>query len=431
MRGKFSASCLVMLVLAASTGIRDAAAQVAVTPESAHNLSHLQSLLDYARVQNPEVMAMRLEAGAVQERVLPAGSLADPQLRLELQDISRLGEQNPSVFPGRVGSTKYTLMQALPWSGKRDLKRQIASAEAGAALGGVELAWQNLAAQIKVAYVQWFSVTRNEVVAREILDLMERLEKIAQLRYAHGLAMQQDVIRAQLEQTAMRNELIMLTNDAAMLHLKLNTLLGRSVDAALPAPTALPALPAAAKLDRGALWQRVSARNPQLLLEDARLQGAEKSRDLTLKNRYPDFTVGVSPIQSRRSIREWELMFEVNLPLQQASRRSMERESDAMLSAARTRKRAIAQIVLGELAENLLGLESARQIELQLSQRLLPQAEASFASALGSYENGKLDFATLLEAQQQIRQARQSQIKAQIDAQLRLVAIEKLLGEDL
>jgi hypothetical protein len=47
----------------------------------------------------------------------------------------------------------------------------------------------------------------NERLTREILDLMIRLEKIAQVplcrRPGHA---QQDVIRAQVEQTTMRNE---------------------------------------------------------------------------------------------------------------------------------------------------------------------------------------------------------------------------------
>jgi len=60
-----------------------------------------------------------------------------------------------------------------------------------------------------------------------------------------------------------------------------------------------------------------------------------------------------------------------------------------------------------------------------------PQAQLTFSSALASYENGKLDFATLLDAQRQIRQAKQSQIKAQLEAQMRLAEIEKLLGEEL
>jgi outer membrane protein TolC len=62
---------------------------------------------------------------------------------------------------------------------------------------------------------------------------------------------------------------------------------------------------------------------------------------------------------------------------------------------------------------------------------LLPQAEIAFKAALAGYETGKLDFATLLEGQRQIRQARLDRLRAQAEAQLRLAEIERLLGEDL
>ena len=109
----------------------------------------------------------------------------------------------------------------------------------------------------------------------------------------------------------------------------------------------------------------------------------------------------------------------------------MERESQAMLSAAQSRKEAVANQVLSELAENLAGFETAQRSAMLAAGSLLPQAELTFSSALASYENGKVDFATLLDAQRQIRQARQTRIKAQFEAQMRLAEIEKLIGEDL
>ena len=124
-------------------------------------------------------------------------------------------------------------------------------------------------------------------------------------------------------------------------------------------------------------------------------------------------------------------MLEVNIPLQQAPRRAMEREAEAMLAAARSRREATANQVLADLAENLAGIDAAQRTEALATGSLLPQAELTFSSALASYENGKLDFATLLDAQRQIRQAKQSRIKAQFEGQMRLAEIEKLLGEDL
>ena len=41
----------------------------------------LESLLTYARDRNPEIAAMRFEADAAGERVVPAGALPDPKFR--------------------------------------------------------------------------------------------------------------------------------------------------------------------------------------------------------------------------------------------------------------------------------------------------------------------------------------------------------------
>lgn len=393
--------------------------------------SSAESLLDFAREKNPEYAALRFEADAASERVTPAGALPDPKFRIELRDITRMGEQNASLSPSRVGSTQYLLMQDLPWYGKRDLKREIAEFEADGAKGKAMGSWSELAAKIKTAHAQRYYLQRNEKLTREILDLISRLEKVAQVRYAGGLAAQQDVIRAQIEQTGMRNELIALATERHHWHARLNALLGRPAAAPFAEALTLRLLPAPARLDYATLEERVRSRNPLLFAEESRIKAAEKNRDLAYRNRYPDFTVGLSPIQYQSSVKEWELMVELNIPLQQSSRRAQERESEAMLSAARSRKEAAANQLLGELAENLAAIEAARQTELLASGSLLPQAELTLRSALAGYENGKIDFATLLDAQRQIRQARQNQIKAQAEGQMRLAEIERLLGEDL
>jgi outer membrane protein TolC len=322
-------------------------------------------------------------------------------------------------------------MQDVPWFGKRDLKREIAELEAEGAQGRAMGSWAELSARIKAAYAQLYYVHRNERLTREILDLMTRLEKIAQVRYAGGLSAQQDAIRAQVEQTGMKAELIALENERRQLQVRMNALLARSADAPLAEPMQLRPLPAAERLGFAALAERVRARNPQLFTEGARIRSAEKSRELAYKNRYPDFTFGVSPIQYQNAVKEWELMLELNLPLQQATRRAQERESEAMLSATRTRAAAASNQVLAELAEHLAGIDAARRSEALTASSLLPQADITFRAALAGYENGQIDFATLLDAQRQIRQARLSRIRAEVEAQVRLAEIERLLGEDL
>jgi len=391
----------------------------------------VESFLAVAKEQNPEFSSMRQEAQAASERIAPAGALPDPKFRVELMDITKMGEQDPTILPGNVGSTRYTFMQDIPWMGKRDLKRDIAALEADAAKGRAQGTWSELASRIKTNFAQFYYLHQSERLTQEILDLMKRLEQVAQARYASGLVPQQDVVRAQVEQSNMRNELIALKNEQRMAQARLNTLIARPANAPVEFPQSLRPLPAASQMEFSMLESRVREHNPLIFAQNSQLKAAQSARELVYKNRYPDLTVGITPVQYGNAIKEWSLMVELNIPLQQSSRRSQEREAEAMLSAAETRKQVVANQVLSELAENLSALDAARQTEVTTSASLLPLAELSSKSAMASYETGKVDFATLLDAQKQIRQAKQIQIKAQVEAQLRLAEIEKLLGEEL
>ena len=409
------------------------------------------SLLVVAQQVNPEYASMRFEVQAADERVGPAGALPDPLFRIELMDITRGGQQSPTLWPGDVGSTRYTLSQNLPWFGKRDLKRDIAALDAQAVAARLKQGWSELATQIKTTHALRYFHHSSRDLSREILALMIRLEKITQVRYANGLAAQQDVIRAQIEQTNMKVELAALANEGVQMDARLNALLARPAAAPLAEPQGWRPLPSPDKLDALTLQERLRVGNPQLFADESRIQAAGKVRDLAYKNRYPDFNFGLSftqypgdasvvapmgtpqhsmaPVPSGAN--EWAVMVELNIPLQQASRRAQERESEAMLEAARARKESSANRLLAELSDQLSAIDAAGNVGLLAATSLLPQAELTFNAALAGYENGKVDFATLLDAQRQIRQAKQSQLKAQYETQVRLAEIEKLLGEDL
>jgi outer membrane protein TolC len=395
--------------------------------------ANLAGLLDYAREHNPEFAAMRHEADAATQRVQPAGVLPDPVLRTELMDITNQGTNKPaSLLPSQVGSTRYLLMQSVPWFGKLDLKRAAAEAGAAQAQGRAAATWAELAMQIKSAYAQYYYVAGSQKTTRDQLILMVQMEKVAQVRYANGLAAQQDAVRAQVEQTLMKTELVMLDNTRRQIEARLNALLSRPASMPFAAVQQLRSVPAAASLENyAALETRLREHNPDLFVDGAGISMGEKNRELVYKNRYPDFTLGISPTQSGTMVREWGTMIELNIPLQQETRRSQERESEAMLAAARARREATANRVLAALIESLSGIETAQRTEKLSATGLLPQANVVFESALAGYQTGRVDFATLLDAARQILNARLEVLKAQTDAQMRLAEIERLLGEEL
>lgn len=394
--------------------------------------ANVEGLLDLVRQNNAALASATHEADAAALRSAAAGALPDPTFRISLQDFTNKSSgAAPSLLPGQVGSTYYRVMQPLPVWGKRDLKRDIADAEANQAQGRKSMTWTELAARIKTDYAQYYVLSRSQQLTREMLDLTLNLERIAKSRYATGLAPQQDVIRAQVEQTGLRRDLVMLETERHHSMTRLNILLQREPFAVLSDPQRLREIPAPAQLEFTVLAERLKTNNPQLYTLDAQIDAADKGRNLALKNRYPDFTLGVGSMQTGNEITSWELMLEFNIPLQQGARRSQEREADNMLAAAQLRKEASTSELLGGLADNISALEAARNIEILTSFSLLPQAEATLQAAYVGYQNGKVDFATLLDAQRQIIKARMDVLNAQMQAQTSLAQIEKLLGEEL
>ncbi len=393
--------------------------------------ARVQELLDFARTHNPDIASWRHDADAAAERIEPAGALPDPRFRTEWRDITRMGAQNPTLLPGNVGSTRYLLMQDLPWYGKRELRRETATAASDAARWRTTSAWQDTASRIKATHAQRYFLQASEALTREILALMQRLEQIAQVRYASGLSAQQDAIRAQLEQTRLREELLGIDNEQRQWQARMNALLGRSADADLAPAQEIWPVPAEGFIDFAELARQAEASNPQLLAQASQITAAEKERELTYANRYPDFTLGVSPMQTGSRIREWEFMVEINLPLQQGTRRAQERESEAMLRGAQARQEAVTHQILAELQENLAALEFAQRSLVLIKENLRPQSELTLRSALAGYETGKVDFATLLEAQTRLHLTRLNQLRQEMNARVRLADLERLTGERL
>ena len=392
----------------------------------------VESLLEFARSRHPEFAALRAEAAAAAERIEPAGALPDPMFRTELRDITNEGKDaSTNLLPPRIGSTRYIFSQSVPWFGKRDLRRDVAGAGADEAQARARAGWIDLATRIKLAYAQHHVQLVSLRYAQENLDLMRRVAEISRSRYASGFGSQQDALRAQSEIIAMETDIVMLEGESKQTAARIRALLGRPDNLTLRPPEKLRSLPPPAKLEMAALEDRLKANNPQLAADDARISGAEKGRDLVERNRYPDVSFGVSPTQVGKRVAEWELMLELNIPLQQESRRAQEREAELMVDAARLRRQGNLNQALAELSESLAGLEVARGLESLVGNGLLPQAELNLNSALAAYENGRADFAAVLDAHRQLRRARGELVKARGDQQIRLAEIEKMLGEDL
>jgi cobalt-zinc-cadmium efflux system outer membrane protein len=403
----------------------------AASPDAKLLSGEVDSLLAYARAHHPELAAMRYEARAAAARVDAADALPDPMLRTELSNFTNSGsDAGANLLPARVGAARYTISQELPWPGKRQLRKDVATAGLGEAEQRARALWSDLARSIRQTHARHYTVLQSTAYARDNLDLLERLEQIAQIRYANGIAAQQDVIRAQTERSMVLAEIIGLESEASQLEARMRALLAADHDQVIAPPRMLTLPASLAALELRVLQAQVTERNPMLAIERARIDGAENARALVDRNRYPDFSIALAPMQMRNRVNSWDLMLEMNIPLQQSRRRSEEREATLMADAARSRHAAVLNAARAELAESWAGVQAAKRQDEIVNTRLLPQAELTLQAALAAYENGKVDFATVLEAQRQVRRAREDGVKARAEQLMRWADIVRLTGEE-
>ena len=157
----------------------------------------LSGLLSYAREHNPELGVRKFEAEAARERVEPAAALPDPRFELELMDFTNTmnPSRSPSLLPGQVGNTRYRVVQPLPFWGKRELRGEVAAAQAEQ----VETMQQGTALEvenrIKTAYARQFQASGQIRILRETLSLLDAIEQLVLTRYGVGLVPQQDALR--------------------------------------------------------------------------------------------------------------------------------------------------------------------------------------------------------------------------------------------
>jgi len=375
---------------------------------------------------NPDLRALQAETEAAEAQILPAGALPDPMATLGLRGID---PDRPSFLPGDVDSATYQLRQRVPLWGKRGLARDAAGARARAAGLARDAAALELQAEAESAYVRyWHAGESLQVIDRQIV-LLEQVEEIAGVRYALGMTPQQDAIRAQVELSATYRARIQRSAARDEAAAMLNVALGRRADAALRAPAAAPTLPIVSPTLTAALSRLDAARHPWLQAKLALADAANRDAELQRRARWPDITLGIGLMQRDERVDSYELMFEVEVPLQRRALRERERAAYRMRDATVARADAARNALAGRLGVAWTQWRAARAQRNVIETAQLPQADANFKSALASYQVGEVDFGTLLEALNVWQGTDLARVDALRDELLGAAAVRALEGE--
>jgi outer membrane protein TolC len=373
----------------------------------------LDEVVTGALRDNAQLRAMRAKWEAMRERPVQATTRPNPMFRYGGMDMAGDGK-----WPD-TEEKRFMIEQEFPAPGKLGLRGRIAGKDAEMMQRDYEAMQREVVMMAKETYFDLYGVQRSASVLRAEQDVLERMVKIAQTMYATGQRPQQDALKAQAELTMLRQKLIGLEQQEAVLKAKINLLLNRPADA--PVGLAATAPPTELEIKPAGTRSEVEK-------AEAALRRSELERALMRKEFLPDYRLGVE----YRSFRSGEdmVMFTVgfDLPIWQTKNRAAVREADKMVEAGKAALEAATRQAAFDVKEARLKWQMARRTLELYRNELIPQAQARFESSEAGYRTGKVDFMDLLESERFLLEARVMAAMAEGEIGIQAARLERAAG---
>ncbi len=393
----------------------------------------LEWCLERARKANPALAEATALASAAEHRIRPAGALDDPRLAYDASNIPtgdfdfestplsghQLGLRQKLPFPGLLSSRKTAATRGYEASGLLVEDRRLLTD------GAVESAWAELG----------FAQQALDITDRNI-DLLRQLAATAESRYRVGSGLQQDVLRAHVELTALLQERLRREESIERTSSHLVALLDLPAETDLPRTDSLNStetVPPLPSLLTGLAEKNARIRSVEKKVEEARL----RIRVAELEG-LPDIDLGIGyrvrknvpgdPVNGDDFI---SAGFTVRLPVDRSKWRSKVSEQESLLRHAQAELRGIRAQLSSQTRSAHAALVRASSEEALLETGLIPQARQSLESSRSAYKVGRIEFLSLLDSQVRLLGAELRLVRARADKRRAFAELETASGEKL
>ncbi len=378
--------CFIFLAVAS---VCYAKAEGTIYFEDQLTVDHLVALVLHL---NPGIDELHATAEAAAQSADVAGTLDDPEFGYAFA---------PRTF-GREGqglNQKIELSQKIPWPGTLAAREDSARYSALAASENTNSLRVRVVEIARSAYAEWYFAHRALEIHAATHVLLSELRSVAEARYASGIALQQDVLLAELELLHLQRHGLLLVRQRETAKATINALLNRPPDAYLPDPE--PGVLPKTVVALETLQELALQAHPELRGLDAEISGHEADVTIAEKERWPylKFIAGYNSLWDEFDKRPI-VGISINLPLNQSKRKA--EVSRAKWEVRRTQSRLTNQRaqLLGGLAQAWARVvESLDSIELY-EDSLLPLADEFLDAALADYQSGAGGFASVISAEQ-------------------------------
>jgi outer membrane protein, heavy metal efflux system len=388
----------------------------------------LADLVREALERNPEIQMARHNVDARRARISQAKAWPDPTVTLgyggNIMPPYTLMRGDPS------SQRQFMAEQTIPYPGKTRLRGQIAAREADADATMVEESSRRIAAEVKQAYFDIYYTDRALATLALDRQVLQRIAKVAEIRYSVGKGAQADAIRAQLEVTRLAERQTMLEQTRRTLEAQINSLRDLPPDTSIGPVEAIQQTTLTQSVEE--MQSAAATSLPALDRQRKLIESNQLAVELARKEVRPDFSVGYTYMQRADLPDMYGFTFTTSLPIFRKSKQDPAiREAAYNLEAARRGEANALTMVRYRVKQDFLEAQAAASLIELYKQALVPQSKLALESSLASYETGAIDFqavlmnfTTILEYELNIHQQLAAREKA-------LARLEEMTGLEL
>ncbi|MAE60704.1 MAG: hypothetical protein CMJ49_05015 [Planctomycetaceae bacterium] len=379
-----------------------------------------------AMASNAEIRAARQRVERMRERVVGAGTLADPTATTR---FGQLAETAAGQVDYMVG-----VQQSLPFPGTLDARSEVARQKVTEALYALEVTVADVEAAVRGAYWSMYAATHEAAVLGQNRELLLQIESSVRSRLRVGDAGQDDLLRVSRRLAALENQVAGLGQRQRTAGAMLNRLMSRGPGSTLPEPAV--AGWEAAELDRDGLVGRAMRGNPQVRMAQARVGTAHRELKLARIEPLPDVVVGVqygavrasglSPVADGTD--QIAATVGVTIPLWTEKYAAAEREALRGTGEAIAQVRAVQDRAAFEVDDALARIESHQDVLARVQEKMMPESRQTIRLALTAYEADDVDLLQLLDDWQSLLDDQVHEARIVAALHRAMADLEKTLG---
>jgi outer membrane protein TolC len=331
---------------------------------------------------------------------------------------------------------KIGITQKIPWFGKRKADENAQTAKAKMAFSQLEKKRLAITHNIRNIWYDYYYLKRITDLTQQNFELIQNWDSVIRSKYVTSRTGHPDLIKTQIELIQLEDDLLTLENQKQPLLESFHSLLNREIflDIIVPDSFSFTWL----NMDKPKLIETIKYFNPDLRMAQAELEMSQAKLKRVKLNRLPDIGIGLEKIGTGEKDGS---VFSGKDPV--VAKISLDlpvwfRKNKSAIKSAKLAKESIEQKINSVENELTIKLEkilyelkeSERQVKLYQNV-LIPKGLESLGATEKAYRSDKIDFLSLVDAQQRLLTFQMKYEKALIDYLKAKSKLSVLTGEKI